>query len=44
MLANDAAAAFLYQPQWITITSKKLKGVWEQVPLFVNDFSAWNWE
>jgi peptide/nickel transport system substrate-binding protein len=44
MLATDAAAGFLYQPQWITVTNKKLKGVWQQVPLFVNDFSQWAWE
>ena len=44
MLATDAAAGFLYQPQLITVKNKKLKGVWEQVPLFVNDFSQWAWE
>ncbi|WGR98472.1 ABC transporter substrate-binding protein [Bradyrhizobium sp. ISRA443] len=44
MLATDAVAGFLFQPQWITITSKKLKGVWKEVPQFENDFSAWSWE
>lgn len=44
MLATDAVAGFLFQPQWITISSKKLKGVWQQVPQFENDFSAWSWE
>ena len=44
MLAIDAAAGFLFQPQWITISSKKLKGVWGQVPQFANDFSDWAWE
>jgi peptide/nickel transport system substrate-binding protein len=44
MLATDAVAGFLYQPQWITIASKKLKGVWKEVPQFENDFSAWSWE
>jgi peptide/nickel transport system substrate-binding protein len=44
MLATDAAAGFLFQPQWITISSKKLKGVWGQVPQFANDFSGWAWE
>src|SRR3954452_12369939 len=28
MLATDAAAGFLFQPQLITITNRKLKGVW----------------
>ncbi|WP_050423571.1 ABC transporter substrate-binding protein [Bradyrhizobium tropiciagri] len=44
MLASDAVAGFLFQPQWITIASKKLKGVWKEVPQFENDFSAWSWE
>jgi peptide/nickel transport system substrate-binding protein len=44
MLATDAVAGFLFQPQWITIASKKLKGVWKDVPQFENDFSAWSWE
>jgi peptide/nickel transport system substrate-binding protein len=44
MLATDAVAGFLFQPQWITVASKKLKGVWKEVPQFENDFSAWSWE
>jgi peptide/nickel transport system substrate-binding protein len=44
MLATDAVAGFLYQPQLITITNKKLKGVWKDVPQFENDFSTWHWE
>ncbi|MEH2526891.1 ABC-type dipeptide/oligopeptide/nickel transport system permease component [Bradyrhizobium sp. AZCC 2176] len=31
-------------PQWITIASTKLKGVWKEVPQFENDFSAWSWD
>jgi peptide/nickel transport system substrate-binding protein len=44
MLATDAAAGFLYQPQLITISNSKLKGVWAQVPQFENDFSEWAWQ
>lgn len=44
MLATDAVAGFLFQPQWITIANKKLKGVWKEVPQFENDFSGWSWE
>jgi peptide/nickel transport system substrate-binding protein len=44
MLANDAVAGFLFQPQWITISNKNLKGVWKEVPQFENDFSSWSWE
>lgn len=44
MLATDAVAGFLFQPQLITIASKKLKGVWKDVPQFENDFSTLSWE
>ncbi|EIG57264.1 ABC transporter substrate-binding protein [Bradyrhizobium sp. WSM1253] len=44
MLATDAASAYLFQPQWPTVVSKKLKGVWKEVPQFENDFSTWRWE
>src|SRR5947209_17566821 len=44
MLATDAVSAYLFQPQWPTVISKKLKGVWKEVPQFENDFSAWAWE
>lgn len=44
MLATDAVSGFLFQPQWITIASKHLKGVWKEVPQFENDFSNWSWQ
>jgi peptide/nickel transport system substrate-binding protein len=44
MLATDAAAGFLYQPQLISICSKRLKGMWKEVPQYANDFSGWSWE
>jgi peptide/nickel transport system substrate-binding protein len=44
LLATDAAAGFMFQPQLITIANKKLRGVWSQVPLYANDFSEWAWE
>jgi peptide/nickel transport system substrate-binding protein len=44
MLATDAAAGFLFQPQYISISSKRLKGMWKEVPQFANDFSGWSWE
>jgi peptide/nickel transport system substrate-binding protein len=44
MLATDAVSGYLYQPQLITITNKKLKGVWKDVPQYENDFSTWAWE
>ena len=44
MLATDAVSGFLFQPQWITIANKHLKGVWKEVPQFENDFSSWSWQ
>ncbi len=43
MLANEAVHAFLYQPQWVTVANKNLKGLWKDMPVFVNDISALSW-
>ena len=43
-LAEDAAAVFLYQPQWITVANSKLTGLWQDMPVFVNDLSALRWQ
>jgi peptide/nickel transport system substrate-binding protein len=43
LLANEAVHAFLYQPQWITVANKNLKGLWKDMPVFVNDLSALSW-
>ncbi len=43
MLANDSVNAFLYQPQWISLANKNLKGLWKDMPVFVNDISALSW-
>ena len=43
MLANDAVNGFLFQPQLPTVANKRLKGVWKDMPTFVNDLSALSW-
>lgn len=43
LLANDAANAYLYQPQFITIANKRVQGLWKDMPIFVNDLSALSW-
>ncbi|MBP7647140.1 MAG: ABC transporter substrate-binding protein [Comamonas sp.] len=43
LLANDAVHGFLYQPQWVTIANKNLRGLWKDMPVFVNDLSAMYW-
>jgi peptide/nickel transport system substrate-binding protein len=43
LLAEDSVHAYLYQPQWVTIASKNLRGLWKDMPIFVNDLSAISW-
>lgn len=43
LLANDAVHGFLYQPQWVTVANKNLRGLWKDMPIFVNDLSALHW-
>ncbi len=44
MIAQDAVAAFLFQPQLITVSNARLKGLWKDLPVFVNDLSALSWQ
>jgi peptide/nickel transport system substrate-binding protein len=43
LLAEDSVHAFLYQPQWVTVANKNIKGLWKDMPIFVNDLSALSW-
>ena len=43
LLADDCVHAFLYQPQWVTVAHKNLRGLWKDMPIFVNDVSALSW-
>ena len=43
LLANDAANGFLFQPQWPTVAKKSVRGLWKDMPIFVNDLSALSW-
>jgi peptide/nickel transport system substrate-binding protein len=43
LLAEDSVHAFLYQPQWITVANKNVKGLWKDMPVFVNDVAALSW-
>jgi peptide/nickel transport system substrate-binding protein len=44
LLAEHSPHAFLYQPQWITVANARLKGLWPDMPIFVNDVSALSWQ
>ncbi|MES2972144.1 MAG: ABC transporter substrate-binding protein [Pseudomonadota bacterium] len=43
MLADDAVHGFLYAPQWIVVANKNIKGLWKDMPIFVNDLSTMSW-
>ena len=43
LLAEDSVHAFLYSNQWITVAKKNLRGLWKDMPVFVNDLSALHW-
>lgn len=43
ILAEDSVHAFLYQAQWVTVANKNIKGLWKDMPVFVNDLSALSW-
>ncbi|MBC5786222.1 ABC transporter substrate-binding protein [Ramlibacter sp. USB13] len=43
MLADDAPMVFLYQPQWVTVANRNVRGLWRDMPIFVNDLSSISW-
>ena len=43
LVADDAVHGYLYQPQWVTIANKNVKGLWTNMPIFVNDLSVISW-
>jgi len=44
MIANDAVAAYLYAPQYLTVANKKVKGLPKDMPIWTNDLSVMSWE
>ncbi len=43
LVADDAVAAYLYQPSFITIADARLQGLWTDMPILVNDLSSLSW-
>ena len=43
LLVEDAAHGFLYQALWVTVANKQLKGLWKDMPIFVNDLASLSW-
>ena len=44
LVADDAVAAYLYQPTWITVGKAGLKGLWKDAPILANDLSTLSWQ
>ena len=44
LVAREAVAAYLYQPTWITVANARVKGLWKDMPVFVNDVAAMSWQ
>ena len=42
-LAEDSVNAFLFQLPNVTVADAKVKGLWKNAPIFVNDLSAMSW-
>jgi len=43
-IAEDCVNAFLFQLPNVTVANAKLKGLWKNAPIFVNDLSAMSWK
>lgn len=43
LLAQDAVNVWLYQPKWITVANAHLRGLWTNMPIFVNDLAGMSW-
>jgi peptide/nickel transport system substrate-binding protein len=43
-LAEDSVNAFLFQLANVTVADAKLKGLWKNAPIFVNDLSTMSWQ
>ncbi len=43
MLAEEVPGVYLYQPQWVSVANKDVRGLWKDMPVFVNDLSTMSW-
>jgi peptide/nickel transport system substrate-binding protein len=43
-IAEDSVNVFLFQLPNVTVADAKLKGLWKNAPIFVNDLSAMSWQ
>ena len=43
LIAEDSVHAFLYQPQWVTVANRNVRGLWKDMPILVNDLAGLSW-
>jgi peptide/nickel transport system substrate-binding protein len=43
LVAEDAVAAYLYQPTFVTVAHVRVKGLWRDMPLLANDLAGMSW-
>jgi peptide/nickel transport system substrate-binding protein len=43
LLAEDAALCWLYEPQWVTVADRRVRGLWKSLPILVNDLTTLRW-
>jgi peptide/nickel transport system substrate-binding protein len=44
LVADEAVAAYLYQPSFITVADARLQGLWKDMPILANELSALRWK
>lgn len=44
LLADDSVLAWLYQPNWVSVARKQLRGVPDNMPILCNDLLALSWQ
>ena len=44
MVAEEAVAAYLFQPTGLTVANARVKGLWKDMPLSANDLAALSWQ
>ena len=44
LLATEAVNVYLYQPQWVTVADRRLRGLWRDMPIVANDLASLSWQ
>lgn len=44
LLAEDCVLAWLYQPHWVSVARRQVRGLWDDMPMLANDLRALRWD